>query len=132
MVRVTALCVFRHHDRILVAEGFDSVAGTSFARATGGAVKDGEASEQAIVREIAEELGQRIENVQLLGVLESLFTYEGRPRHDATFVDQSVYDRTTLHVSEAGWIGGAQWRHVHELGSRCRLVPEGLAALLGK
>ena len=31
MIRVIALCVFRHHDRILVAEGRDSVAGTSFA-----------------------------------------------------------------------------------------------------
>jgi ADP-ribose pyrophosphatase YjhB (NUDIX family) len=138
MIRVIALCVFRHHGRILVAEGHDSVAGTSFARPIGGAVEDGETSEEAIVREISEELDQRVDNVRLLGVLESLFTYEGRPRHeavfvyDATFVDESVYDRTTLPVNEAGWVGGARWRLVHEFGGRCRLVPEGLAALLAK
>jgi 8-oxo-dGTP pyrophosphatase MutT (NUDIX family) len=138
MIRVIALCVFRHHGRILVAEGYDSVAGTSFARPIGGAIEHGETSEAAIRREIAEEIHHPVHNLHMLGVLENLFTYEGLPRHevvfvyDAAFVDPRVYEMTTLPLHEPGWATDAYWRRPHEFDPDCPLVPDGLAALLAK
>jgi 8-oxo-dGTP pyrophosphatase MutT (NUDIX family) len=136
MIRVIALCIFRHRDRILVAEGYDSVARAAFARPIGGAVEHGETSAHAIAREVAEELDHPIENLRLLGVLESLFTYEGQPRHeiafvyDAAFVDHSLYASTELPLCEPGWSTGARWKRPDEFGEHCRLVPEGLLQLL--
>ena len=40
-IRVIAICLFRHDDRILVFEGFDEVKGTHFYRPLGGGVDVG-------------------------------------------------------------------------------------------
>ncbi|WP_460164643.1 NUDIX domain-containing protein [Pseudomonas sp. S2_F03] len=48
----------------------------------------GETSAQAIVREVQEELGLAITDVRLLGTLENIFTYAGRPGHEIV----QVYD----------------------------------------
>ena len=98
-IRVIAICVFRHNDQILVAEGFDTVANLPFYRPLGGTVEFGERTKDTVVREIEEELGQAITNVRLITVLENLFIGEGQPAHeivfvyDGQFVDRSIYDQ---------------------------------------
>jgi ADP-ribose pyrophosphatase YjhB (NUDIX family) len=137
-IRVLAIGVFRAGDRILVARGLDPTTGERFYRPLGGRVEFGERAEAALGREIAEELGGTIGDARLLGVLETLFEYDGQPRHeivfvfDARFGDPSWYDRTELTVTEAGtgW-EPARWISIDVLASSAeRLVPEGLMALL--
>lgn len=137
-IRVLAIGVFRVGDRVLVARGTDPASGERFHRPLGGGVEFGERAATALAREIAEELGATIEEPRLLGVLENLFEYEGRPRHeivfvfDARFSDPSWYPRTELPVTEAG-IGWdpARWISIQELASGTeRLVPGGLLSLL--
>jgi len=138
VIRVIAVCVFRNGDRILVAEGVDDVKRERFARPLGGAVEQGETASQAVVREIREELRQNAIDLRLLGVLENIFEYQGKPAHEVVFVydgrleDASCYDVPELPMYEAGWSSPASWRALDAFGGDCRLVPEGLSELLGR
>jgi|SRR5690606_4695634 len=137
-IRVLAIAVFRVGDRVLLARGTDPESGEAFHRPLGGGVEFGERAADALAREMAEELGATIAEPRLLGVLENLFEYAGRPRHeivfvfDAKFCDASWYERTALPVTEAGtgW-EDARWISIHALSTGSeRLVPEGLLPLL--
>jgi ADP-ribose pyrophosphatase YjhB (NUDIX family) len=137
-IRVLALAVFRSADGILLAEGVDPKTGEAFFRPLGGGIEFGERASAALRREIAEELGVAIEEPRLLGVLENLFEYAGRPGHEIVFVfearftDPSCYERAALPVVEVGtgW-KPARWVPVAELtSSSVRLAPDGLLALL--
>ena len=77
-IRAIAICVFRNGNHILVGDAYDSTKGEIFYRPPGGRIEFGEPSERAVRREMNEELGTEIENPILLGILENLFTYNGR------------------------------------------------------
>lgn len=137
-IRPIAICLFRHGDRILVSEGFDTVKQSYFCRPLGGGIEYGESSRAAIVREIREEVGVEIEHLQLLGVLENIFMYEGQLGHeivfvfDAEFADKSLYERAELDGQEESIRFKAKWRSADEMEkSNARLVPEALARFLG-
>lgn len=135
-IRVMAICVFRHGNKILVTEGVDSVTQSRFARPLGGGVELGERSADAAAREIKEEIGADVTGLRLLGVLENLFVYEGKQRHEiifvheGEFVDGALYGREEIEMHEAGWTTPAVWREISSFGETCRLVPDGLADLL--
>jgi len=74
-IRPIAVCLFRHENRILVSEGFDTVKQDYYYRPLGGGIEYGEPSREAVAREIREELGAEIENIRLLDVLENIFVY---------------------------------------------------------
>ncbi len=138
-IRPIAICLFRNGNRILVSEGFDTVKQNYFYRPLGGGIEYGESSKAAVAREIREELGIEIENVQLLDVLENIFIYEGQQGHeivfvfDAKFVDKSLYklDEIDGFEQEANVRFKAIWKSLNEIEkSGARLVPEDLAKLL--
>jgi 8-oxo-dGTP pyrophosphatase MutT (NUDIX family) len=134
-IRHIAICVFSHQGKILVNAFPDAVKQQILFRPLG--IEFGERSADAIVREIREELGLPIHNVRLLGTLESLFTYLGKPGHevvqvyDAQFSDLRVYDQIGLegHESNGDRIQ-AQWRDSESLHRDGVLVPEGLHEML--
>src|SRR5262245_48772124 len=80
----------------------DRVSGGRIFRPLGGGVEFGETAAEAVRRELREELGAGLTNVELLGVLENIFTWEGRPHHEVAFVfgaellDRSLYGRDQL------------------------------------
>jgi ADP-ribose pyrophosphatase YjhB (NUDIX family) len=138
-IRPIAICLFRHGNRMLVSEGFDRVKQSYYCRPLGGGIEFGESSRAAIVREIREEVGVEIENLQLLGVLENIFMYEGQPGHeivfvfDAEFADKMLYESEELDCDwqEEGIWFKAKWKSVAEIAeSNMRLVPEALAQFL--
>lgn len=138
-IRVIAICLFRRDDQILVFEGFDSAKGTHFYRPLGGGVDAGETSTEAIVREIREEVGAEVTDLHLVGVLESIFTVNGRAGHeivfvyDGRFVDESFYTHLRLEaVEDNGTVLPATWRPLAFFNAQQRLVPEQLMALLTK
>lgn len=137
-IRLLAVAVFRSGDRVLVARGTDPATGAPFYRPLGGGVEFGERAAAALRREIREELRTEIDAPRLLGVLENLFAYDGRPRHeivfvfDARFRDAALYARDELAVVEAG-VGWEPARWVplqHFVDGPDPLVPDGLLALL--
>lgn len=138
-IRPLALCVFHHDGKILVNEACDPVTGKRFFRPIGGGIEFGETSAEAVVREVAEELGLVITDVRLLGTLESLFTYAGNPGHeivqvyDAKFVDVNVYDLPHLNAHESnGAAFVAKWLPLTSFTVEAPLVPDGLYQLLNK
>jgi len=137
-IRPTALCVFRRGSRILVFRGTDPGTGEAFFRPFGGEIEFGERAEETIAREIEEELGARLEGLQLLGVLENHFSYAGRPGHEIVFVFDARFEPEPLpgaagvlgrddsgHPLEGAWMDLAEFAD-----GRCALVPKDLLRLL--
>ena len=136
-IRARAICVFRRGDSILVSFAIDPRTGGRYARTLGGAVEFGERAEDALRREIREELGADIVNPRLLGVLENIFTLDGIDRHeivfvfDAQFADAEWRARTEFAVNEAACIAPATWVPLASLGDHgIPVYPRDLVQLL--
>lgn len=136
-IRPLALCIFHHHGKILVNQFHDAVENRTLFRPIGGGIEFGERSVDAIVREVQEELGQSIHDVRLIGTLESLFTYAGKPGHeivqvyDARFDDADVYQKPWLQGHESdGAPFKALWCDSSSFTATSPLVPEGLYDML--
>jgi ADP-ribose pyrophosphatase YjhB (NUDIX family) len=135
-IRTIALCVFRRGGRILAGHGYDRVKKRRFLRPVGGGVEFGERAEDALRREIREELDAEIRNPRLLGVLENVFTYAASPGHeivfifDAEFEDASLYEREKIDVREGERDKTATWISLDALDEAEPLYPDGLRALL--
>lgn len=137
-VRAIVICIFRDRGRILVIDIHDPSTGENFYRPAGGGIEFGEPSETALRREIREELGAEIESPVLLGVLENIFYYNGRPGHeivfvyDAQFVDKELYQKDRFTVTEDnGDTFDAVWVELSASRSQTPPVyPDGLAELL--
>lgn len=132
-IRPLAIAVVKRGDELLVSEFHDDVQGETFYRPLGGGIEFGEPAEVALRRELREELGAELVNVVLLGVLENIFTFAGRPGHEIVFVyeaelaDRSWYERDGLgNVLDEG--SPILWRDF--TGGGLILYPDGLAALL--
>ncbi|MDI2144590.1 MULTISPECIES: NUDIX hydrolase [unclassified Pseudomonas] len=136
-IRAIALCVFQHNGKILVNRFHDPVADQTFYRPIGGGIEFGETSREAIVREVQEELGLSMKDLRLLGTLESLFVYNGKPGHEivqvynARFEDAQVYEQSQIvgHESD-GSPFTASWQDASSFNDQSLLVPVGLQALL--
>jgi 8-oxo-dGTP pyrophosphatase MutT (NUDIX family) len=139
-IRALAICVFRHDDRILVAEGYDSVKHETFYRPLGGGIEFGESSKETICREITEELNVEVErdSLRYLGAVENIFTFIGTPGHeivliyDGMFRESGLYDQAVIVGKEAnGEDIRAVWKDLDEFrDGKSILYPTGLLELL--
>jgi ADP-ribose pyrophosphatase YjhB (NUDIX family) len=136
-IRALALCIFHSNGCILVNETHDHVRNQSYCRPLGGGIMFGETSADAIVREIREELGAEIGDLQILGTLENIFTYLGKPHHeiiqiyDGVFKDRELYKLPWLSGTESdGSTFKAVWREMSYFSASSILVPNGLPELL--
>ncbi|MDD2050690.1 NUDIX hydrolase [Pseudomonas putida] len=136
-IRALALCIFHHQGKILVNRFYDAESDQTLFRPLGGGIDFGERSVDAIAREVQEELNQSITDVRLLGTLESIFTYAGKPGHeivqvyDARFSDTSLYQQPWLMGHESdGASFKAMWCDSSSFTAASPLVPEGLHDLL--
>jgi ADP-ribose pyrophosphatase YjhB (NUDIX family) len=137
-VRARAVAVCRNAGRVLVERGYDRVAGSRFYRAIGGHVDFGERAARTVAREWGEEYGLTLQDVRLLGVLENVFTYEGRPGHEIVFafearvVEAEVYEKDEFEgIDPGGNRHQAVWVSLDDLAAGgIPLSPAGLLELL--
>jgi len=137
-IRVVALCIFRRNDEILVGECRDAMTGKFFFRPLGGKVEFGERSSDAAEREIREEIGAETENLRYLGLRETLFTYEGKRRHEIVliyqgeFCDKSLYQKDCYPRKDKKQTDQrAVWKPITFFGSsEVKLYPENLLDLM--
>jgi ADP-ribose pyrophosphatase YjhB (NUDIX family) len=137
-IRAISICVFRNNDSILVCEGFDEVKQDYYYRPIGGGIEYGETSSNAIKREVFEEIRANISNVNLLGTIENIFTYNGDLGHEivfvynADFVEESFYEKPSfLGYEDNGVPFKLYWKPITDFtNKKLRLVPEELSILL--
>jgi 8-oxo-dGTP pyrophosphatase MutT (NUDIX family) len=128
--RPLVLGIFRRGRFVLVGEGTDRVKGSSFYRPLGGQIESGESPEQALVREMREELGEEVRVVRVLGELDNRFVFEDRPGWERVHVIEAEFvsaDAPSVNSVEAeGW----SLRWVDPDALELPLYPDGLADLL--
>lgn len=135
-IRPTALAAIVDRGRVLAFASRESDPGERFHRLFGGGIEFGERSEDAVVREVREELGAELLDVRLLGVIENIYDFDGRPFHQIAFIfagafaDRTLYDRATIPAVEAdGEAMTGFWRPLGEPGL-APLYPRGVEALI--
>ena len=140
-IRALAVCVVRRGDEILVFEGYDSVKDQTFYRPLGGGIEFGETGEDAVVRELAEELSTELRDIRYLATLENIFELEGLPGHEfvrvyeASLADPSLdelgegryVDRVAGEEVSVRWL----WKPLTDFrAGEAPLYPDGLLPLL--
>jgi 8-oxo-dGTP pyrophosphatase MutT (NUDIX family) len=139
-IRPLAICIFRHHDRILVAEGYDPVKDERFYRPLGGGIEFGEPAAETICRELGEEIQVEVarESLKLLGAVENIFTFLGKAHHEIVLIydgalqEPGLYEQAVIEGQEAnGEPIHAVWKSIKEFGEgKAILYPTGLLELL--
>ncbi len=76
--RQAALCLLQHRNAFLVAEIQDPHTSLVLHRPPGGGVEEGETPEQAVRRELWEELGITLTTVVQLGAIDHVWFWKGR------------------------------------------------------
>jgi len=136
-IRPITICVFRDDDSIFVAQYDDPSSGETFYRPLGGAIQFGEHSRDCFIRELREELGAEIANLTYVGMIENIFTLDGKPGHEivlvyeANFADPHLYEIESIQcLDDDGQFLGV-WKPIDEFrAGRSPLYPEGLLYLL--
>lgn len=122
-IRVLALGVIKHEEKVFISQGYDPVKQLTFYRAMGGGVDFGETSYQALKREFQEEIQADLTNIKLLGVEESLFTFNGHPGHEILFIyqcdftDDKFYQLDSLTFAEGERQKTALWVEINRFKS---------------
>lgn len=108
-IRPISLCLFEKSDHVLAQEFQHPTAGHCYYRLPGGGIEIGERAEQAVKREMMEELKAEIIGLKKLAVLENIFDFKGRPHHEiiflfrAEFQDRAFYQKSEFIIEELGF-----------------------------
>jgi 8-oxo-dGTP pyrophosphatase MutT (NUDIX family) len=137
-IRPIALCVFHHNNRILVFEGYDKAKDEIFYRPLGGGIEFGERGEDAVRRELKEEINVDITDLKYLGMLENIFTFNEGTYHevvmvyDGALIEPELYEQDMIQGKEAnGDDIRAMWKAMDEFSEgKSILYPPGLIDLL--
>lgn len=85
-IRPIVLAVIVHAGRLLVAEFCHPDTGQLFYRPLGGTIEFGETGEQALRRELREELSAEVSEPEFLFVMDNIFTFREIPAHELVLV----------------------------------------------
>jgi ADP-ribose pyrophosphatase YjhB (NUDIX family) len=137
-IRAKVVCVLWDSGRMLLIRATDPHDGRPFLLPPGGGVEFGESLDQAILREIFEEVRVRLPEAKRLGMLENVFQFDGRKEHELVFVyeadcdDPDLCAKDEIEIEESnGERLPARWYTVPErIATGLPLFPDGLLDLL--
>lgn len=132
-MRAIALCLLQHNDRLLLQEFWHEFEQYTYYRPPGGGIEHGERAEQAVRREMREELDTELEDVRLLEVFENLFRYGERQHHEIVFlfearlVGERLLANDRIAINENGNLRTGVWMPIPRLRRQeVVLYPEAL------
>lgn len=111
-------------------------AGREFSRPLGGTVELGERTDDAVVREIREELDATFVPEAQLGVVENIFELDGELGHEIDFLYVGSIEEPDIvpdggrAFADGGSPGWAEWRPINDPPPDVALYPTGLQELL--
>jgi ADP-ribose pyrophosphatase YjhB (NUDIX family) len=135
-VEVLVAAVLRRNEQILVWRDFNPATGESVWVPLAGRVEFGETGEEAIRRELREEIKATAVRVEYLGLLQDIFEWGHQKRHeiylvyDVEVAERGVYAADTIEVEDDNEQYVARWRSLADFDERERLVPHGLGELM--
>ena len=106
-IYIKSLCIIERDKKLLLCKGYDSVKKETFFRIIGGTVDFREKAEEALRREIREELDSELENLEFVTVVENIFTYEGAKAHEICFLykgdlsNKDAYKKRIIPIPDA-------------------------------
>lgn len=118
-IRAKAVCLFRRGSEVLLANGYEPKRDEVSLIPVGGGVEFGEYSIDAAARETFEEINVVAINLHLLGVVENMFEFDGRPMHEIVFIYQGDFEDESLYrqsefkgVEDNGWEFPCKWYEI--------------------
>jgi ADP-ribose pyrophosphatase YjhB (NUDIX family) len=137
LARPVAVALIRRGDEILVFDVPDEVKHVVGWRLPGGTIEFGERGDEAVLREIREELGVGVVDLTYLGTVENIFTYLGVAGHDlvrvyaARFAEPRLYEQERFACVEAdGAAFTCVWKPIADFRRGTPLYPGGLLELI--
>ncbi|WP_182253154.1 NUDIX hydrolase [Microbacterium esteraromaticum] len=130
-IRVKAMIIVVHEDgtRHLVSSNAPTDENPhGFHRLIGGSVELGESLQEAIIREVDEELGARIHDLRHLGVVENIFHYNGELGHELVALykgrlDPTPADKGATLTESDGSVVPVVWRSLDDVDVHVPLYP---------
>lgn len=133
------MLLIEHDGKLLAGKGYDEAKDEHFYRLLGGGVDFQETTEEAIRREIMEEIHSEIDNLKLLDTVENIFEYNGEKGHEICFIyggelaNTSLFDKEKIHIVEETYEFDAHWIPIKDLiKNKTPVYPEIDLGLLGK
>lgn len=130
-IRPISIALISKDNKYLVIKGYDSKKDEVFYRPLGGGIEFGETGEEALAREMREELDTELVDIKYISMLENIFVYEGNKMHElvlvysAEFKDKDFYDKDDLIILDSVKKERAYWISKDEL-KKSRFYPEGI------
>jgi 8-oxo-dGTP pyrophosphatase MutT (NUDIX family) len=118
---IKSIGVFIQDGKTLASKGFDKKKNETFYRGIGGGIHFRETSQDAMKREIKEELGCEVENLKLVDVAENIFTFDGEDRHQIIFLytgdlsNKDLYKQNKIHIVEPYSEFDAEWVPIDDI-----------------
>lgn len=134
-IRNVALGVVIKDNKLLVENGTDKVKGITFYRCLGGGIEKNELPDEAVKREFAEELNINITVKKELGVIDSVFTYNGKNGHEIVYlfdieIPDEKYNETYI-ITDNGKTFTAEWIDINQFKTNKKILfPEGMLKYL--
>ena len=124
-----ALAIIKHNNKILAIKLQPEGDGKTYYRIVGGTIEFQEKAEDAVRREIREELKSELDNLELLTVYENFFykVVTGRPNepfhqiefiYTANLVNKELYEQEEIKVEEPGITFIAEWIPIEKINNR--------------
>ncbi len=99
-LRGKAVVIIEYKGKFLFTVCFDQLTGQVFYIPVGGGIEFGEYSDVAAKREMLEEVGKEIINLELIDVSENIFKFNGIEEHEIVFVYKGDFKDQTVYESE--------------------------------